>query len=437
MTQLAEYLDRESLAIAEACTACGKCVEACPVTPYTEVGPEDGPMVMRGLRELLADDAPLREPALSWSHKCNGCGHCIPACPEGVNPRRLLMLANARESRQGTATPELFRKMARSIRLMAAMQLVPAEFNRLLRIPRARPAEVVFYLGCNPIRTPHLLFNAMTILDALAVDYEVVGGPGACCGIIHSKWEGEWAQAERVTDGTFDRFAGFQPKQVLSWCPSCVIHLGETFEGYRAPSFEFDHITRYLIDRADELIAGFVRPVERRIVLHAHDGMAEVGDRVARMLSAIPGLTLVATVREPGYTCGGSGADRSPELKADRRAETVRRAAAGDVDTLVTLYHGCHGQLAAGARGGDYDVVNWTDLLVEVLGAEPHHDISKHYRVQEDWALIAEEGEVYLKANGIEVSRDWLTEVLPEVFAQTEFKGGLECFAGAGKADRR
>jgi len=26
---------------------------------------------------------------------------------------------------------------------------------------------------------------------------------------------------------------------------------------------------------------------------------------------------------------------------------------------------------------------------------------------------------------------------LPEVFAQTEFKGGLECFAGAGKADRR
>ena len=35
-----------------------------------------------------------------------------------------------------------------------------------------------------PIRTPHLLFNAMAILDALEVDYEVVGGPGACCGII-------------------------------------------------------------------------------------------------------------------------------------------------------------------------------------------------------------------------------------------------------------
>lgn len=437
MPQLAEYLDAESRALAEACTACGKCVEVCPVTPFTEVGVDDGPMVMRGLRDLLTNDQPLQEPALSWSHRCNGCGICIPACPEGVNPRRLVMLANARDSRQGTATPELFRKMSRAIRLMAAMQLVPAEFDRLLRIPRARPADVVFYLGCNPIRTPHLLFNAMTILDALAVDYEVVGGPGACCGIIHSKWEGEWAQAEKVTDGTLDHFAGFQPKDVLSWCPSCVIHLGETFEGYRKPSFEFDHITRFLIDRADELTARFVKPVGRRVVLHAHDGMAEVGERVAAMLSAIPGLSLVETVSEPGYTCGGSGADRSPELKALHRAETLRRASAPDVDTLVTLYHGCHAQLAASARGGAFDVVNWTDLLVEALGAEPHRDISKHYRMQEDWALIAEEGEVYLKANGVEISRDWLTEILPEVFAQTEFKGGLECFASEKRAPSR
>lgn len=437
MSHLAEYLDKECRAIAEACTACGKCVEVCPVTPSTEVAAQDGPKVMRGLLDLLRRDTPLEEPGRSWSHKCNGCGICIPACPEGVNPRRLLMLANARESRQGTATPELFRKMSRSIRLMAAMQLVPEEFDRLLRIPRTRPAEVVFYLGCNPIRTPHLLFNAMMILDALAVDYEVVGGPGACCGIIHSKWEGEWVQAERVTDRTLDRFAGFQPKEVLSWCPSCVIHLGETFEGYRAPSFAFDHITRFLIDRADDLAARFVKPVRRRVVLHVHDGMAEVGDRVARMLRAIPGLSLVETVSEPGYTCGGSGADRSPELKAVRRADTLRRAAANDVDTLVTLYHGCHAQLSGSARSGDYDVANWTDLLVEALGIEPHRDISKHYRMQEDWALIAEEGETYLRANGIEVERDWLTEVLPEVFAQTEFKGGLECFASSERVRSR
>jgi Fe-S oxidoreductase len=438
MPSLTDYLDSECREIAAACTACGACVEICPVTPTTAVGPEDGPRVMRELRELLREDKPLDELAATWSRKCNGCGLCIPACPEGVNPRRLLMLANARESRQGTTTPELFRKMARSIRLMAAMQLVPAEFDRLLRPVRARPADVVFYLGCNPIRTPHLLFNAMAVLDALDVDYEVVGGPGACCGIIHSKWEGEWRQAGRVTDGTLDRFAGFRPKEVLSWCPSCVIHLGETFRGYRKTSFEFDHISRYLIERADELAGRFTTQVRRRVVLHAHDGMAEVGDRVAALLRAIPGLELVATVAEPGYTCGGSGADRSPELKATARAETVRRASAGDVDTLVTLYHGCHAQLAGGERDGQYEVLNWTDLLVTALGAEPHHDISKALRKQQDWQAIAEAGEVYLKANGVEVERDFLVRVLPEVFQQSEFKGGLECFGGtpAGEGER-
>jgi hypothetical protein len=169
-------------------------------------------------------------------------------------------------------------------------------------------------------------------------------------------------------------------------------------------------------------------------VLHAHDGMAEVGDRVAALLRAIPGLELVATVAEPGYTCGGSGADRSPELKATARAETVRRASAGDVDTLVTLYHGCHAQLAGGERDGQYEVLNWTDLLVTALGAEPHHDISKELRKQQDWQAIAEAGELYLKANGVEVERDFLVRVLPEVFQQTEFKGDLECFGGAPAA---
>jgi Fe-S oxidoreductase len=435
MATLSDYIESEAQAMASACTACGRCVDVCPVTPTTEVGPDDGPAVMRGIQALLADDVALEEPALTWSHKCNGCGLCIPECPEAVNPRRLLMLANAKEARQGTATPELFRKMARSIRLMAAMQLLPAEFDRLLRIPRARPAEVVFYLGCNPIRTPHLLFNAMTVLDALEVDYEVMGGPGACCGIIHSKWEGAWKQAGKVTDTTLDRFGEFQPKNVLSWCPSCVIHLGETFKDYRPASFDFDHITAYLIERAAELTSRFTSAVNRRVVLHAHDGMAEVAERVASLLGAIPGLTLVEQVAEPGYTCGGSGADRSPELKAEARRCTLARAAADDVDTLVTLYHGCHAQLAGAERDGRFEVVNWTDLLVEALGLTPHRDISKELRKQQDWSAIAEAGELYLKANGVEVERDWLVEVLPQVFAQTEFKGGLECFAGSG--DRR
>ncbi|MBT3330210.1 MAG: (Fe-S)-binding protein [Rhodospirillaceae bacterium] len=429
---LNDFLDQERAALIADCTACGKCVEVCPVTPYTDVKAGEEPGVIGGIGGvlgLLRDGTPLAGAAQSWSSQCNGCGLCIPSCPEGVNPRRMLMLANTVEAEQDSPTPQLFRKMSRSIRIMAAMQLAPPEFDKLLRNPRAHPADVVFYTGCNPIRTPHLLFNAMAILDALETDYEVVGGPGACCGIIQSKWEGDQAAGERVVDGTIDRFAGFKPKEVLSWCPSCVLHLGETIAGFRQASFDFDHVTNYLVARAEGLAEKFIQPVNKRVLLHTHDGMEKVGENVARMLSSVPGLTLVGTVSEPGYTCGGSGADRSPDLKAAARAETLARAEAEDVDILVSLYHGCHGQLSGLEAGGKFQVVNWTDLLVQALGQQPHDDISKRYRMQDDWDMVLDEGEIYLKANGVDMDREWLKSLLPDIFGQTEFKGGLEAFA--------
>ena len=426
---MSDYLAAEGAAFASACTACGKCVEVCPTTPFTGIAPEDGSAVIGSILELLKDDAPISEMAHAWTQQCNGCGICIPACPEAINPRRMVMLATTFEARHGSATPQLFRKMARAIRIMAAMQLVPDEFDRLLRIPPWREVPVVFYLGCNPIRTPHLLFNAMVILDALEVDYAVVGGPGACCGIIHSKWEGTFETGERVVDGTLDRFEGYRPERVLSWCPSCVLHLGETMQGFRATTFEFDHITDFLVEHGERLAQRLVRPIDRRVLLHVHDGMAEVGRNVATLLAAIPGLAIVDTLAEPGYTCGGSGADRSPGLKQIKRRELLARAEADDVDVLVTLYHGCHAQLAPEQRHGTFQVANWTDLLVEALGGRPHDDVAKRYRMQHDWDLVLDEGEIYLRANGIELDREWLKGVLPEIFAQAEFTGGLDALA--------
>ncbi|MDP6706039.1 MAG: (Fe-S)-binding protein [Alphaproteobacteria bacterium] len=426
---LTAYLDETSASLAGACTACGKCVEVCPVTPTLALGGATGEAIMGDLRALFRDDTPLDGAARTWAHSCNGCGLCIPACPEAINPRRMVMLSGALESRHGSETPELFRKMSRSIRIMAALQLVPDDFDRLLRTPRAHDAEVIFYLGCNPIRTPHVLFNAMTILDALEVDYEVLGGPGACCGIIHAKWEGAFEKGGRVTDGTLDRFGDFRPEKVLSWCPSCVLHLGETIEGFRQTSFDFDHVTEFLAQQSERLTGRFKTSVEKRVLLHAHEGMAELGQNVARLLAAVPGLVLVDTVLEPGYTCGGSGADRSPSLKAAARARLLERAAADDVDCLVTLYHGCHGQLAKEEKPGNFEVVNWTEILVRALGGTPYYDISKHYRLADDWGLVLDEGEIFLRANGIEIDRAELEDVLPEIFAQSEFSGGLERFA--------
>jgi heterodisulfide reductase subunit D len=426
------YINAQSAAILDACTGCGRCAEVCPVTPHAETQGATPAQLVGGVLDLLRDGTRLAGGPASWAHQCNGCGACIPACPEGVNPRKMLMLANTVDAAKGaTATPQLFRKMARAIHLMAAMQLVPEEYKRLVLPPRPRPVPFVFYLGCNALRTPHLLFNAMYVLDALELDYEVVGGPSSCCGIIHSKWEGEIATGARVTDGTLRRFAGYEPQKVLSWCPSCQLHLGETLEGYRQTSFSLEHVTQFLASHGEALKRRFTTQVHRRVILHAHAVFAEFGRSVAALIASIPGLTLVETVLESGYTCGGSGSDRAPGLKAVQRAELLERIRSGAADTLVTLYHVCHAQLVAEEKRGEVEVLNFTDLLVEALGGTPHDDVLKRYRLLDDWKLVIEEGEAFLRSNGIELETAFLEEVLPRVFALEEFRGGLQCFGSA------
>jgi Fe-S oxidoreductase len=425
---LADHIEKAVSDITAACTRCGTCVEVCPVVPFADMARADPDKVVTGVLETLNGAAPMSGASAKWAHQCNGCGACIPACPEGVNPRRMIMLANTQEAGQGGATPHLFRKMSRAIRLMAAMQLNPDDLNGLLRPTPAHDVDVVFYLSCNAIRTPHVLFNAMYVLDAMEIEYEVLGGPSACCGIIHSKWEGNLNAGGRVTESTLRQFGDFQPKTVLNWCPSCELHLGETIKGYRETTFDFDHITKYLVEHEAELKARLTTPVNMRVLLHAHEGMLEIGQNVERLLRAIPGLTVVDMVLEPGYTCGGSGADRSPQLKAQMRDETLRRVAEPGIDALVSLYHGCHQQLASAGQEHGFQVVNFTDLLVRGLGGTPRVDVLEAFRAIGDWREIARQAQPSLQTNGIDMDEEALADLLPDLFTSAEFRGGLQNF---------
>ncbi|MEC7573403.1 MAG: hypothetical protein VX973_00710, partial [Pseudomonadota bacterium] len=86
----------------------------------------------------------------------------------------MLMLANTESAEHQSDTPILFRRVARAIRLMAAMQLAPADYRQSLQSPTTRNVLVIFYVSCNVVHIPHLLFNAMCVLDALGVDYDVM-----------------------------------------------------------------------------------------------------------------------------------------------------------------------------------------------------------------------------------------------------------------------
>jgi Fe-S oxidoreductase len=88
-------LQGRAVAMADACTRCGKCVEVCPITAAAGLTAEErqNPVkVVAGVIDIL-HSAEGNEAARKWASGCLLSGECIKACDYGVNPRFLLYMA--------------------------------------------------------------------------------------------------------------------------------------------------------------------------------------------------------------------------------------------------------------------------------------------------------------------------------------------------------
>ena len=62
------------------------------------------------------------------------------------------------------------------------------ERSWLLKPPRdGERHDIVLYLGCNVLRTSHLVQTVDAVFTRLGIDYVAAGGPTYCCGIQHHR----------------------------------------------------------------------------------------------------------------------------------------------------------------------------------------------------------------------------------------------------------
>lgn len=419
-----DRLDGQVRAIADACTACGACVRACPTPGLLGLAAGDGTAVAAGVRDILrsgqGDDA-----SAAWAGACCGTGNCLSVCEEGINPRVMLAMARralaeaAPERARKDAGKEAFKAMSRGVRVLSRLQLPPDLMNRLSPAShpeRDTPPDIVFYTGCNMLKTPHIGLLCLDVLDRLGVSYEVFGGPANCCGILQFR-PGDTANSGRQIGSTMDRFARTGAAQVVSWCPTCQMQMSEVMTAAPAEPKPFDNLMLpvFLAGYLDALRPLMVNRVDKRVALHEFPGSPGVTDAVKALLTAIPGLDFVE-LDHPGVGYQLTSLDGLPDVQKRHIAGTLRQAEAKGVEVLAGVFHADHRELVSHQNDWPFEIVNYMELIGESLGLT-HPDLFKRMKLMQDADEILASAKDMIALHGLdadEVRAVILTDILGE-----------------------
>jgi heterodisulfide reductase subunit D len=388
----------------DACTRCGKCVEACPsVKPagIADASPED---VIGGVLDIVRSGA---GPAASrqWATSCMLSGDCIKACDEAVNPRFLLAMARLAIAKADHVLPERrrqgvekYRDLGRDVTVLSQLQLDDEVLERLgqksasVATP-SEPPDFVFYTGCNVLKTPHIALLALDIMDALGVTYQVMGGPSHCCGIVQLR-TGDIEMSARMGANSIEKLSQSKSGQVISWCPSCYVQFTETtlptLERQRgARPFEMTPFIRFLGGRLAELKPHLRRQTKMRVALHQHPGIAGVMEAATEILQAIPGVELV-DLKQPAVGLQSFNLAVLPAYKRELQQKELEAARDAGIDALVTVYHSEHRELCAHERDWPFRIVNILEIVGESMGLV-REDRYKELKMMQDADQIISE----------------------------------------------
>jgi heterodisulfide reductase subunit D len=401
-------LDLRVAEVLERCTSCGACVDVCPMPEAAGIDATDPQSIAGGVLSILrGTDHP--DASARWATVCSGSGHCIPACQHGVNPRFMLAMARlALHRRTDAATRRRdafarFGTMTKGVRVLSRMQL-PQELLSRFRANDAdddTPPDVVFYTGCNLLKTPHIALLCFDIMEALGIRYRVMGGPSHCCGVLQFR-AGDVTTSGRVAYRTIERLAGAVGGRALTWCPTCQVQLGEIVApGKTDTPLDLQPFLLFLAARLDDLRPLLTCRVEKRVGLHEHPGIAGVSEAARAILEAVPGLEFIDLAQpRVGYMC--NTLNPLPDYKREVHRTQLQAAADAGVTTLAGIYHNCHRELCSHERDWPFEVVNFLELVGESMGLT-RPDLFKRLKLMQDVDAVLADAAPLLQANQVDL----------------------------------
>jgi len=358
-----EHLDQTHIFDAFACIMCNRCQDACPAyVTGKELSPSaleiNKRYEIRGhMRALAAGEpspAPLLDFAISpsavWA--CTACGACVEICPVGNEPmfdildiRRDLVLT------QGDFPAELqgaFRGMENAGNPwgMGESRMAWAEGLDVPTVEDAPDFEILYWVGCAGSFEPRAQAVAralVKVLQAAGVRFAVLGEAEMCTGDTARRAGNEYLFYE-MAQANIETLDAANPPRILVTCPHCLHTLGKEYPQFGGV-YDVVHHTEYLqelmasgrlrVHAAQQMNVTFHDPC----YLGRHNGVYDA-PRYALGAAGVA-VTEMDRARNNSFCCGAGGAQFWKEEEHGAARVNLERYAEAAATGAPTLATGC------------------------------------------------------------------------------------------------
>ena len=380
-----------------ACIMCNRCQDVCPAyVTGKELSPSalevNKRFMMKDHWDALAQgsetdtalaDGLLSESAL-WA--CTACGACIDICPVGNEPMfDILDIRRDSVLMQGEFPPELggaFNGMERQgnpwqIAEPRAGWTAALDFP-VPTIDENPNCDLLYWTGCAVSYDPRAQQTAQAfvkLLHAAGVDFAILGERERCTGDVARRAGNEYLYSEMAASNV-DALNDIAPERIVVTCPHCLHNLGREY-----PAFGGDYQVLHHTELIAELIAAGKLPARAdsarfsNVTFHdpcylgRHNDIVDA-PREALSASAIPLLEMPRN-RKNSFCCGAGGAQFwKEEEPGEQKVSLARYQEAVDTgaETLAVgcpfcmrMFEDARSELAGGPQVVD---------IAEVLAAE-------------------------------------------------------------------
>lgn len=384
---------------AYACIMCNRCQDACPAYATGKVlSPAAMEINKRyllneGATELAqgkTSDRTLTETAIPkeavWG--CTACGACVEICPVANEPmhdiieirRHLVLMENDFPQQLQTA----FRGMERAANPWSIGPEKRLDWAQGLEVPTIEQnpgAEWLWWVGCAPATDPKAQKTAWALVRILAtaeVDYAVLGPRERCTGDAARRAGNEYLFHELAVSNV-GALNEVKPEKILTTCPHCLHTLANEY-----PAFGGEYHVVHHTQLIEELIA------QGRLQAGAGYGNEAVTFHDPCYLGRMNGIfeapreslkgsgTTIHEMRRRrsnSFCCGAGGAQMWKEEESGRErvsANRYREARATGASTLAVGCPFCRIMLSdasdAAGEGEGMPVRDVAEIIADSLG---------------------------------------------------------------------